>query len=413
MGRSCEEAAEAAADVPFCSLPGRVRDGLAAGFREGRSPDLFAVTRGQTGAGGTAFDQAAGAPTWPSVPAGDASRIPIAFWGTGVDSGAAIPAGTGADDIAPTLARIAGVERPHPEVRSGTPIENIASGEVPRVVLEVVLAGTGSADLEESPTTWPFLATLLDEGAATLDGETGSLPVDPAAVLTTIGTGGLPHQHGITGTLMRNDSGRLVRAWSPRVPGSVIAALGDDLDELLDQRPEVGLVAGRRSDRGLVGGSWYVDGDRDDVAFGAADPVEAAARLLREDYADDSEPDLLAVVLRGGLGEMDRQLRALVKRARAAARGSLTVVVSATGSGLSGPAEMRPAEIAGSIGTDVGDVVEAVAVGGLFLDQKELEATKTSDDAVLDSLRSMRAADGNPLFADVFGGLAISFQRYC
>ena len=37
-----------------------------------------------------------------------------------------------------------------------------------------------------------------DEGRA----ETGSVPNDPIAVEATIGTGGLPSQHGITGALI-------------------------------------------------------------------------------------------------------------------------------------------------------------------------------------------------------------------
>jgi sialate O-acetylesterase len=44
---------------------------------------------------------------------------------------------------------------------------------------------------------------MLDDGAGTLEGETGSLPIDPAATLTTVGTGGLPSQHGITGSFVR------------------------------------------------------------------------------------------------------------------------------------------------------------------------------------------------------------------
>ena len=66
----------------------------------------------------------------------------------------------------------------------------------------------------------------------------GSLPLDPTAVETTIGTGGLPSQHGITGTWVRNAQGRLVRAFGPGAPTPVIAALGDDLDQRDGRRVE-------------------------------------------------------------------------------------------------------------------------------------------------------------------------------
>ena len=70
--------------------------------------------------------------------------------------------------------------------------------------------------------------------------DVGSLPLDPAAVLTTIGSGGIPSEHGITGSRLRGTRGRVVPSWSREAPTSVIATLGDDLDDATGARRSSG-----------------------------------------------------------------------------------------------------------------------------------------------------------------------------
>ena len=127
----------------------------------------------------------------------------------------------------------------------------------PSLVVQVVWKGVGSADLEAHPHAWPFLRATIDQGGGTLEGTTGSLPLDPTATLTTIGTGGLPTQHGITGTIIRGDDGDVAPAWGAGAPGSVIATLADDLDRDTDQRALIAGVLSSRSDRGIIGDGWY------------------------------------------------------------------------------------------------------------------------------------------------------------
>src|SRR5688572_2063207 len=82
-GRSC--ARSGPARTPFCSLPEDLRTKIAAGYREGRSPDVLGVTGG-TGIVGSV--PAVGSPTsiggWPSTSPPTETRIPIVFWGDGV-----------------------------------------------------------------------------------------------------------------------------------------------------------------------------------------------------------------------------------------------------------------------------------------------------------------------------------------
>jgi hypothetical protein len=416
-GKSCP-ADVAHARVPFCPLPAELKAKLAAGFREGRSPDVMAVTGNHAVAG----PEDAG--PWPSVAeASTVTRVPIAFFGTGIDPGALVPGGTGLDAIAPTLSEVLGFRRPHPQVRAGAAVAGISDGERPRLVLEVAWKGVGTQELRDDPGSWPSLRSFMERGAATVAGDTGSLPLDPAATLTTIGTGGLPSQHGITGALVRDDDGRVVEAWVPGGPLSVIATFPDDLDQAMDQRPLIGLVASDEADRGIVGGNWYVGHDRDAIVVATGDSaVPAAERLLAEGFGRDAVPDILAVVLEGSIGSIDRRTQRLVAAAERAAGGSVVVAIAGTGggsgadSGSSDGAPIRVSEVVSQVDAGVpGDpnVIADVVSGGLFLDQGALADEGISGDAVVQATMGVTAPDGTRVFEDAFQGFAVSFGRYC
>jgi hypothetical protein len=274
----------------------------------------------------------------------------------------------------------------------------------------------GSADLRARPVSWPTLRGIVEDHAGTLQAEVGSLPLDPAATLTTIGTGGLPEDHGITGTLVRNDRGQVVRAWDDAAPFSVIAALGDDLDEQLGQRPRIGAVLTDVADRGVIGGTWYVEVDRDDVVIVRDGPIAQARRaeqLLADGYGSDDTPDLLAVVMAGQVRAMDRALARLVTSAEETSGGRALVVVTATGS-EAGPGAVPASAVEAGVERKVGrDVIEAASPGGLFLDQDVLASTGLSEDPVIEALGGLRAPNGTALLADVFPQVAVTFARYC
>ncbi|MDQ3985992.1 MAG: alkaline phosphatase family protein [Actinomycetota bacterium] len=419
LGNSCDEPINAASEVPFCSLPEHLRTAIVRGFRDEprRSPDLLAVTREQSVIGGTGFEDRGRAPAWPSLARTESSTVPIIFWGRGVDPDAEVPAGTGVEDVSETLAAIISFKRPDPHVRSGEAVAGVAEEDAPSLVVSIVLKGVGTEDLEREPNSWPEIQTLMDEGAGTLRGSVGSLPLDPTAVLTTIGTGGYPSEHGIVGTLVRNDQGELVRAWGPRSPIHIIATLGDHLDERTRQRSKIGLVQTAPTDRGLIGGNWYVDVDQDEVTPASPDPAGAARSILKRGYGTDSVPDLLAVALDGPIEAMDAAVGAIVGAAEKASNGSVAVAVAASGSNPpateapEGPdAVVRPIERA-LPGAE--RVVEATAVGGLFLDQEVLSRTGITEDEVLKLLDGVEDGSGEKLMADAFPAVAVFFSRYC
>jgi hypothetical protein len=414
-GSACDRPTAASARVPFCSLPPVLREQLEAGFRDGRSPDLLAVTASQPVEGSSQLRRPWTTSAWPSDSHPEPEEVPVVFWGDGVSPGP-IEGQHSLADVAPTLAAVIGLDRPHPGVRSGMEIPGVAAGtDPPRLVLEIILKGVGTDDLERNtPHRWANLRRLMDEGAATLSATTGSLPLDPAATMATIGTGGLPSEHGISGTLLRNEEGTLVEAWGRQAPFSVISTLADDLDELNDQEPLIGLVTRTDADRGLIGGNWYLDNDRDDLFSSGGHEFEGTDILLHRGYGTDGVTDLLAVVLPEGIGSEDPTLGGLIDLARDTVGDELTVVVAGTGSPPRAGEPVGAASVEADIEAVVGaDVVEATAVGGLFLDQEALAESGLTRDTVLRALIDMEAPGGGPLFTDAFSSVAVSLARYC
>ena len=408
VGHSCDAPAREAR-VPFCSLQADARDRIASGFREGRSPDVLAVADQTPVRGGTAFSRKEGAPLWPSASDDFAgSRIPLVLSGPGVGTGIPVPRGATLDSIAPSIARAIGLERPHPEVRSGRALDAAGPASAD-LVIEVVLKGIGSPDVQRG--SWPHLERLMGTGASTLDADAGSLPLDPAAILTTIGAGALPFQHGITGTSLRDDEGRLVRAWGRGAPPSVVATLPDDLDEKTNGEAKIGLVANDRADRGLIGGDWYVDVDRDDVMIRRRGSARAVRMLLNRGYGRDEVPDLIAVTLQGSSAGMDAELGRIV--AMVGGPRSPLIVVTGTGSTATPAEGLTDRSVASWVERGFRDpVIEATSPGGLFLDQKVLAREAITEDEVIERMDALERS-GREVFADVFPAIAVSFARYC
>jgi hypothetical protein len=403
VGESCAQEDEVAAAVPFCPLPADLRAQIEAGYRQGRSPDVMAATR----PGGLAdVDHV----PWPSDPyAPRVNQVPIVFFGHGVIPGR-LPDGSGLDRIAPTIAELIGFDRPHSEVRSGTALRGaVVSGADPPLVVEIVWKGVGGVVFSHMATPWA--TRLRAQEAWTMNGTTGSLPVDPAAVLTTIGTGGLPSQHGITGTLIRDPQGAAVRAWTGEAPTSIIATLADDWDHATAQRSRIGLVSSDVADQGLVGGTWFLDHDRDDLVPSPRDPVIAVARLIGKGYGSDDTADILGVVLDGAIDGMARQTGAIVDAVQRLVPDA-TFVLTTTGAAYG--ALDHPPDVATSVDRMVGEpVVSATVPGGLFLDAAEMAAQGITSDDVVRAMDTLRSSSGTPLFADAYPGFAISFSRYC
>ena len=298
---------------------------------------------------------------------------------------------------------------PFPKVRSGTAFEGIVPGHAPLIVT-LAWVGVGTRELRTHPAAWPTLASLMRSGEGTLQGSTGSLPTDPAATLTTIGTGGLPAEHGVTGTVLRGADGRPTAAFGSDAPVTMIATLAEDLDDASGQAARVALVAAAPEDRGLIGGDWYLRADHDEVKIGS-DAVRTVAELVAKGYGADAIPDVIGVTLRGRLGRMDHDTAEIVDSIRARVPDA---VIAVAGTGSAAPMSATPAievnqELSGSLGVAV---AEAVGTGGVFLGQTAAAAGSSSA-RVADALRSQTTIDGEPRFLDAYAGYAIELARYC
>ena len=60
-----------------------------------------------------------------------------------------------------------------------------------------------------------------------------------------------------------------------------------------------------------------------------------------------------------------------------------------------------------------GPVIEATALGGLFLDQSTLAETGITEDQVVRAVRAVAGSPGQAVFADTFPAIALTFARYC
>jgi hypothetical protein len=203
----------------------------------------------------------------------------------------------------------------------------------------------------------------------------------------------------------------------------VIATLPDDLDQAMDQRPLIGLVASDEADRGIIGGNWYVGHDRDAIVVATGgSAVRAAQQLLAEGFGRDAMPDILAVVLDGSVGSIDRRTQELVAAAERAAGGSVVVAIAGTGggsgadAGSTNGARIPVSDVVSQVDAGVpGDpnVIAGAVSGGLFLDQSALAKEGISGDAVVQATVAVTAPDGTRVFEDAFQGFAVSFGKYC
>lgn len=411
-GGACVDAT--VADIPFCSLPSDLRELIAAGYADGRSADVLVVSTTPILGGADADGWG-----WPLLDA-DEVTVPIAFWGQGLRPFSRVPADTRLAEIAPTIAELIRLRRPFPEVRTTGAIERLIGGpgapsvEPPRLVVTIALRGVDAADLGDAA-SWPEVLALMEDGAGTLEGRVGSLPLDPAAALATIGTGGAPTEHGITSAVIRDDEGAVIEAWSDGAPTSIVSSLADDLLRLSPDSI-VGVITTRVSDRGLVGRDWYATGDRVVERRASGDDAVADARRLLAGMGDDGAVDLLGVVLEGSPADVDARVGAIVDDAIAASGGSVLVVIAGTGGPTEEPSVFSADDVAAIVEDAVaGDepVVLATVPGGIYLDAEALGAAGANAATVIAALDAARRPDGIRLVEDAFQGFAVAFGRYC
>jgi hypothetical protein len=167
--------------------------------------------------------------------------------------------------IAPTQGELLGFPFRTPD---GSPMrEAVAGNETPpRLIVTIVWDAGGRNVLERWPNDWPYLASLIPQGAWYGRATVGSSPTSTAQTHATIGTGTFPDDHGIVAHRMRIGA-ELTTPWSAGPAYLIDPTLADLYDAAMDNEPVVGELGTVSIHLGMLGhGSMWGGGDHDVAA---------------------------------------------------------------------------------------------------------------------------------------------------
>jgi hypothetical protein len=164
--------------------------------------------------------------------------------------------------IAPTQAELLGFPF---LTRDGTPMREAVAGNTkpPRLIVTLVWDAAGRNVLDRWPGDWPYLASLIEEGAWYERATVGTSPTSTAQTHATIGTGTFPDDHGIVAHRMRIGED-LSTPWAKGPAFLVDPTLADLYDRANGNEPVVGELGTVSIHLGMLGhGSMWGGGDQD------------------------------------------------------------------------------------------------------------------------------------------------------
>ncbi|HEX6231013.1 MAG TPA: alkaline phosphatase family protein [Actinomycetota bacterium] len=164
--------------------------------------------------------------------------------------------------IAPTQAALLDFpfRTPH-----GMPMREAVAGnaEPPRLILTLIWDAAGRNVLDRWPEDWPYLRSLIPDGAWYERATVGSSPTSTAQTHATIGTGSFPSSHGIVAHRLRIGA-ELTTPWKLGPNYLLDPTLGDVYDLSMGNEPIVGELGTVSIHLGMLGhGSMWGGGDRD------------------------------------------------------------------------------------------------------------------------------------------------------
>ena len=164
--------------------------------------------------------------------------------------------------VAPTQAELLGFAFRTPD---GAPMREAVAGNAtpPRLVITLVWDAAGRNVLDRWPEDWPYLASLIQDGAWYERATVGTSPTSTAQTHATIGTGTFPDDHGIVAHRMR--IGRdLSTPWAKGPAFLIDPTLADLYDVAHDNEPVIGELGTVSIHLGMLGhGSMWGGGDQD------------------------------------------------------------------------------------------------------------------------------------------------------
>jgi len=164
--------------------------------------------------------------------------------------------------IAPTQAELLGFPF---RTSDGSPMREAIAGNPtpPRLIVTIVWDAGGDNVLERWPNDWPYLESLIPQGAWFERATLGTTPTSTAQTHATIGTGVFPDDHGIVGHRMRIGE-RIAEPWERGPTYLIEPTLADLYDRAMNNEPIVGELGTVAIHLGMLGhGSMWGGGDQD------------------------------------------------------------------------------------------------------------------------------------------------------
>jgi hypothetical protein len=162
---------------------------------------------------------------------------------------------------------------------------------LPRLVVTVIWDSAGDDVLERWPDSWPYLASLLPEGAWFTNATVGASPSNTPIGHATIGTGAFPMHHGFVDEYIRVN-GRLQKP-NENGPGFLLEpTIADVYDRAMGNEPKVGAIATLAAHVMMMShGSQWGGGDRDVAVTREKEVGETAgAESVRWNLTNDMAP---------------------------------------------------------------------------------------------------------------------------
>jgi hypothetical protein len=164
--------------------------------------------------------------------------------------------------IAPTQAALMGFPFRTPD---GSPMHEALAGndDQPRLIVTIIWDAAGRNVLERWPNDWPYLESLIPNGAWYERATVGSSPTSTAQTHATVGTGTFPDDHGIVAHRMRIGE-ELTTPWKLGPAYLIDPTLADVYDLAMGNEPVVGELGTVSIHLGMLGhGSMWGGGDQD------------------------------------------------------------------------------------------------------------------------------------------------------
>jgi type I phosphodiesterase/nucleotide pyrophosphatase len=192
-----------------------------------------------------------------------AQDIPMFWYGPGhISPAGVVERPVSLAGIAPTQAALLGFPFRTPD---GSPMQEAlaGNGDPPKLVVTIVWDAAGRNVLERWPNDWPYLESLIPNGAWYERATVGSTPTSTAQTHATVGTGTFPDDHGIVAHRMRIGED-LTTPWDLGPAYLVDPTLADVYDLAMGNEPVVGELGTVSIHLGMLGhGSMWGGGDQD------------------------------------------------------------------------------------------------------------------------------------------------------